>query len=435
MNKNKNFNSGFFRPIAMSLFTLMNFVGAFKEGAGVEGFGSGNPLKDYTFLTVLGIVVCFGIIFLFSNTFERRAMIERMFSLSSLICFGIYFALCQFLMGSEAGFSKLRYFWMLDLPACFIFVSLIRKPQDLKAFLWFIVLFSCFLTMVAFIYKTQNPFLFLSSGNNEGRTWTYIQYGALSCSAGLIALIWSVESTGNLFSKIVSLFICLLNFAGTIYSGERGSILFVPIIFICYLFMSGRLIRLNSWKAFWIGFIIIIISFSAFSFIQSEKGEMFRKRFEKLGVTQDSDDKDARLDIQGEFGEGIRQATKKSPIFGLGPGNYFGFNQGGYPHNMILETGGELGLIGLAIYFFILSRVWKGVRCIKNFMQPDLFYAYFVVFLLYFFRTLKTGDIAGSRYFWLFIASWLLFSNIRNLKKPGKSGGKTLSQELVVANE
>lgn len=409
------------RTIAMCLFTLMNFVGAFKEGAGIEGFDPAAPLKDYTFLTVLGIVLCFLIIFIFSSAAERRLMLSRIGLLTPIFIFVVYMGILQLCIGSEVGLIKLINLVTFVVPACCLFVGLFHRPKDLASFLWFIVVFGSFMSSIAFIFNTQNPFYFLSSGSVEGRSWTYIMYGALACSAGLIAFIWSVETVGKIPAKVIFLSVSMLNFAGVIYSSERGSILFVPFIMIIYLFMSGVLKRLASSKLIWITVVIGILAVAGMQYFQSDRSEAFRQRFLKLGLSGGGVEKDNRLDVKGEYFEGFFNAVNTNPLFGVGPGNYFGFNQGAYPHNLILETAGELGLIGLMLYLFILKRAWSGVRKGMRMMRPHIYYAHLSITALYFFRTFKTGNLVGSRYFWLLIASWLVFAKIRQSSASGPS--------------
>lgn len=59
------------RRIGLSLFTFMNFVGAFKEESGVA-FGQGSIVGDPTFLTVVAIVFLFLIVFFLSSNDEKK---------------------------------------------------------------------------------------------------------------------------------------------------------------------------------------------------------------------------------------------------------------------------------------------------------------------------------------------------------------------------
>ena len=381
----------FFRGLAMCLFTWMNYVGSFKADP-EKAFGVNESiLKDWTFLSVIAIVACFVFVFVFVNKSERQQMIARMKSLKILFFFSLYLIVSTVLFPSELGVEKAKRFIIFNLFACLLFVGLTRKPKDLVVFLGFIVVFGLVMSSISFLFQARHPFHFLATGDNYSRSWTYIQYGALATSAGTILIIWSVEAFSNIALKIASVGGVLLCLLGVIYSGERGSILFVPFIFVCYLFSSRRIFQFVSWKFLWIGLAVVAVIFGTAKFMQTEMGQVFLARLDKLGIFNDqSSEVDIRLNSESDYFKPFLENLSKNPLLGSGLGNYFGVDEKGYPHNMFLEIGGELGFSGLVFYFLILFFAFQGYRAMKRRCPPGISYAYLAVFLLFFFRTFKS---------------------------------------------
>jgi len=387
----------------------MNYVGSFKSDP-EKAFGIGESVfSDWTFQSVVAIVFCFVFVFIFVKKDERKAMMGRIKSLGGIFLFSIYLILSAILFPSEAGLLKVQSFICFNFFACLLFVGLVQKPRDLVIFLGFVVLFGLFMSTISFLFEARHPFHFLATGDNFSRSWTYIQYGALATSAGLILLIWSIEAFSNVILRVVAISGALLCFFGVIYSGERGSILFVPLILLFYLFSSRRIFYFMSWKFFWMGLILIATVVGTARFLQTEMGQVFLSRIDKLGVfdKQNAEEVDSRLDAEGEFFRPFLENLGENPLLGAGPGNYFGIDEKGYPHNIFLEIGGELGAAGLVFYFAFIFMAFRGYKIMKKNWPPFVSYAYLVVFLLFFFRTFKTGDIVGNRYFWLLLSLYV----------------------------
>jgi hypothetical protein len=225
----------------------MSFLGALKNPETV--FGSRSIFADPTFITSLIIAFFAVIVGFFSEWQLTRLGLQRLKQLGPLLLFSVCLAVAYAANPSEVGLGKLRQFFVFILPASVIFVFLVQRAEDLTAFLCSIMFAGLFFTGIAFIFQTPHPFLFLATG--ETRSWgtgTYIVYGPMATSAGLIALAWMLESQQVNIRKGAFFFLAIFCFAGTIYSGERGSILFVPVILFLYVLIDGRLLKFFSTK-------------------------------------------------------------------------------------------------------------------------------------------------------------------------------------------
>jgi O-antigen ligase len=106
----------------------------------------------------------------------------------------------------------------------------------------------------------------------------------------------------------------------------------------------------------------------------------------------------------------------KNPIFGIGFGN---FSDWGWAHNIILEVGMELGIIGLIPLIFIFyTTLLKGFKLIKTSSLVEIK----IIFLLFIFsltEAMFSGHLGNQTY--LFLSTGLLWGLIKskylNIKK------------------
>jgi O-antigen ligase len=190
---------------------------------------------------------------------------------------------------------------------------------------------------------------------------------------------------------------------GTIFlTGTRGPFLMLAGAILMMVFLYLRQINLRA--------VIIVILFLgvaifAFRYYMSASSGGIAWRFSMEEIQSSIMMRVALVKV-------TLKGWATSPILGTGPGDFSvqmeGLNLFRYPHNLILEVGNELGLVGL-IPFFVLF--YYGFRSIKLFSRPELdhstfkMYAAIVfgVFIYHFIGTFKGGGYAGSNIFYL---SW-----------------------------
>jgi O-antigen ligase len=95
-------------------------------------------------------------------------------------------------------------------------------------------------------------------------------------------------------------------------------------------------------------------------------------------------------------------ALPRAPVLGIGTGGFSTTSIEAYPHNLILETAAELGLVGLALLALVL--VGGAVTVFGNLASPDdrpraaLILALFAAALV---NALLSGDITANAPLWL----------------------------------
>lgn len=96
-----------------------------------------------------------------------------------------------------------------------------------------------------------------------------------------------------------------------------------------------------------------------------------------------------------------------NPVLGKGIGsfsiNYRGEDIRDYPHNIILETASELGIVGLSVLFLLL--LYGILNAYKN--DNLLCYSVFLCFVFMFLNANVSGDFNDNRLLFTFLA--LLF--------------------------
>jgi len=131
--------------------------------------------------------------------------------------------------------------------------------------------------------------------------------------------------------------------------------------------------------------------------------------------------------LRMDFFKSSLKAFYENPILGLGIGGfsiyYSGIDRRLYPHNMILEVGSELGILGLASYFFLVTFGLSYLLSFYKNYEKEKKYSYLLimvlsVFVFSFLNTMISGDINNNRLFFAWIG--VIYSVGRIIKKETK---------------
>ena len=265
--------------------------------------------------------------------------------------------------------------------------------------------------------KPYCVFYFIATGKireSSETFWTYVQFAPLASAGFFVGFICFVEINKRWFLRVIFLVLAMICLAAAINSGERASLIIIVVLTPFYLIYSGRVLKLLNLKIVPLYLIILVSLYFGGKFIQSDQGERLRFRFTKIAF-DDPNERDARLNIKGDFFRPFFENIKGSPLLGAGPANYFHDNRGYYPHNMFLELGGEAGFAGLILYFWIIYRYSAGMFRFNHLAYKKYFiYTVIIIGMMILLRTFKTGDIVGNRLFWLFAVLFLQQLRISN---------------------
>ncbi len=181
----------------------------------------------------------------------------------------------------------------------------------------------------------------------------------------------------NRLNLVLFLMILLINFVLTV---SRGAYIALIVALILLFFVYFR--RVFTWKNILIFIITAVVVGYGVVFALS-KGE-FRATNEFVGHVL-LKDINAGESIQGRL-QGFRSALtqfNKSPIFGVGLGNY-GPNVSGKPYvnppggwpivnNQYIETLTETGIVGLTtLLLFLIALIWQGLKAYRRAQDPFL---------------------------------------------------------------
>ena len=132
----------------------------------------------------------------------------------------------------------------------------------------------------------------------------------------------------------------------------------------------------------------------------------------------------------------------RHPVFGIGAGGYFTSVRGGeiiYPHNLFLEAGAELGIVGLGLILLLITiplirwRKCSGMRLSSH--HRLLFNLALWVYSYFFIEVMKSGDFNSNRTFWMSIGIVMSACTIltREFRTRAAASGAPTDQECTVA--
>jgi len=214
---------------------------------------------------------------------------------------------------------------------------------------------------------------------------------------------------------LIRTFLAIFVFVMLVLLGARGPFLFTVIAATLY-FSLRKSQKLFNFKS------LIILALLTSMFIVLAQfwsgAELLTQRLS--GFSELSEDQ-STLERLLAFQIGIN-AFVENPIWGLGLGGFgvYGYriDENIYPHNIFIEIGAEMGLIGIIlftsgiIYIFVLSK--------KQIKHPHI-QIYFALFLLVFLNYLKSGGLIDARKFFVIIGILISYGNfiISSAKRKG----------------
>ena len=130
------------------------------------------------------------------------------------------------------------------------------------------------------------------------------------------------------------------------------------------------------------------------------------------------------------------------PVFGIGAGGYLTSILGSeiiYPHNLFLEAGAELGIVGLVLTLLLITiplirwRKCSGMRLSSR--HRLLFSLALWVYSFFFIEVMKSGDFNSNRTFWMSIGIVMSACTLltREVKTRIAASNAQADQECTVA--
>lgn len=266
-------------------------------------------------------------------------------------------------------------------------------------FLWVVLGISCLYTIIVYRAFEKSSGIFASS---------YINVGHYGLSLLIISLYYYFQSSEGKIKPVLGIFIGIF----TIFSSSARSPILAAFIIVLVLFCYIN--KLKYWIALFFSILIFMIgiyllkqtSVSDFEFVE----RMYNALFQGNGSGR------SLFLLKG-------WNVFKENIF---LGGRILFEDGMYPHNIIVEILMSMGIVGVGLFLLYYRDLWKFK--IKYLRENIYYLPFFLFFIQYCVLVLTSGNIFGNMEFWSFSAvtiSIILFCYDEEIKSNDSRGNTT----------
>jgi O-antigen ligase len=295
------------------------------------------------------------------------------------------------------GLDKTLRFIVLTGWAFFGAAFLITDSQSLKRFSWAVVIIATVMAIDALLnYPGVGKVAFVSAlGGN---------YIALARAGGfglLTTLTFLLPTERRPLARLSLWILAVLQFWAALSAGARGPVLALILAFLVFFALSVRgfadlKIDRFAWKLGIVALVAVII-------VGIVGQELFSTLAYRMQVfmTDLGDSAKMRLNL---YEEAIRLWTS-SPIWGVGTGRFAIAVTGSafireYPHNIVLELGAEIGLVGVLVFIAMMYMAFRiGLAIVRNssgLMRVTIRYLLVSVYFALL-NAMVSGDINDNR--------------------------------------
>ena len=308
------------------------------------------------------------------------------------------------------GTDKILRFLFITWPSLFFPITFLRKKESYIRFSSIFIILSLIMSF-DIIRKGLIPGEF---GFREALGTDYLGVGRISGFALLLTLTLLFIINNNLY-KICLLPVIPLFILNLFISGGRGPLVSLILsVVLIFIYMAFNVIKYRKEKIILNKKNLKIISYMFLMFFLSwliidHFSGYFRTIYYRLSLLENlrGDSVETRLSLYNTAINSMRDFPRN--IIGLGIGGfsvfYSGYDaaRGVYPHNIFLEIGAELGILGLLAFIFIICKIIMiAFNNIKNIKLEWVFYTNIgllasLVFMLI--NASISGDINDNRLF------------------------------------
>lgn len=339
--------------VIFALFGIKSYISLFAYGAGLLLLFGLNGHKKKTCYDIFFLYLyLFYFLFSISYSISKLTSVDKFVGMiyNTLLPLGLILYLERYKM----NFHKVEFLFL-------------KKVKNLSFYILFLFLFF----MLIGLTEKGDTF--------EGRDTIIGMRNAIWFSRFVGFLVLANIIVIYRERKIASLDVIILLLAAylMIRSGSRGPILSILLVVIFMMFPKMK----TRYKLF--SLLVVLILYEAFVAYSSRN------------ILGDEDYSGiARIEMYNKVFD-----IKSISLKGTGIGGFSQFMNGvdvlSYPHNIILETYVEIGLIGISLFMLLLIALFR---------KMDLNSVSFMFCLYFFFNALVSGDINGNNYFFIFAA-------------------------------
>lgn len=296
-----------------------------------------------------------------------------------------------------SGFVFVLYFYLSTLSPERLKIAVITT--GVYAFLFILTA----VLVAPFVYNVIYEFDFTR--------WSHILSGRFIGTVIIIFLLLMIYGW-KIFNKSTLLVFLIYLLFGLFFIGSRAAIIAVNIILIfVFLFFVFKPKIASGLK---LALLTLVAISALFIFFAPHPNDAASGRYENLiKIFDEPDYVDSPMQARIVTWNAAIDMIQEDPLFGKGIGGFRSAHESGitewikYPHNIFLEVAVEFGLIGLALFLFLLYKIFKAAIRIS----PALFfYALFGLILAQF-----TKDISTQTIFWAVLV-FLVNGSTINLK-------------------
>lgn len=387
------------------LLPLYIFAGQFK---GLPVLAALQRSADLTVLLALLVVI---------SVIQALQHTEHIYADRQLLAAWLLFCtllLAGLLLGQAGayGFAKCSQFSVLGSLALIAPLVLVRSlssaHRSLCAFAVFAAIYCSAALLTAVLSAAKTWFVLLPGAN-------YLALGRIAGVGVIIALFYLIPSgRRHIPFGIAILVICT---SALLLSGGRGPVVAAGLA-VLLIPMVGAVIRRRNVHAKILLIVTLALAVGCLVHLQLLPHTLSR-RFSLLISTLTHGASNASVVKRLDWWRSAFDAMLAHPLLGLGTGGFSDWfarlDARLYPHNIFLEVGAELGLLGLVLLFYLLFRpIAQCVLALRRPSQPRfalLCTAALSILLFSWANAMVSGDLNDNRM--LFMASGLLVSFCR----------------------
>ena len=288
-------------------------------------------------------------------------------------------------------------FGVIPLAFVFSFLVSVATKERLRRLLMMLFSFGTILLVLRFISKE-----FVYDGKIHFFYWSHVGYGRYIALAAITALLNLLYAKSTVDRIVFFLLYGLFEF-GVLISGLRAAflgVIFFSVGILCVTFVFEKRLSRNLCLAA-LGLLLLPAEIVLFRPLFPTSIQRCVKSTSTVFTSESRDDSIVKR--QNAVATSVAMFFEK-PIIGRGFGGFNSYfrkeahTEIKYPHNLFLEVGAELGLIGLILFCFLIA-----LSLLKAYaFHPNLFYFFaFALWLAQF-----SGDLPYQKV--LFISTGML---------------------------
>jgi O-antigen ligase len=354
-----------------------------------------NPLPAYIDLTVvLGAVVIIGIAY---QIWKKGLKIPVLPWQVVMPYAGLTLLMITSLLYTSAptqGIDKFLKFVTFTTLATFAPLFLFKDLPTIRRFFYVLIFLSTGLALEA---------VFLTSSRTPSSA-TYLAFARITGLSMLIISLYFVM-IDRIPKKILWIAVGIINLAGFVIAGAKAPVIaMAATIVLVTLFSVGTKMKKSTVRIL-AATVIAVVGSGLVIYLFPELTETLLRRFEMAGA-------DA-LDERSNLMQQALQLIASAPLTGVGIGGaaFATYYRGEtwyyqFPHNIVLEFGAELGLIGMCLFLGLIGFCFQELFHLKRKSGNGLYFLVVTVFALYIYMLLNSlvaGSIRDDRLLFVWI--------------------------------